>query len=271
MKVFAIKNKFDKDKIMAYLFYYERPKKFFIELAEDADEWSVPFILSSFAKRGKMTVDARWSKIWVQQRIVPPDRQNIAQILKDNNLKVYDEFNLLYLSDGRCAQDDCYISEIDYIDLPAEIRDRRLKRVDDALMLDSSKLLIFFTDGVVKVCDLKKIVSNDSPLKIIMNKKPELLSNYHIEAGGFGIYWDENMFISNAELYKYGEIIPLAKKDFECFVSKRVVNTAEAAGILNCSRQNIDDLIRRDKLHPIKETEKGKLFLRSDIEKREWQ
>ncbi|MCR5523965.1 MAG: helix-turn-helix domain-containing protein [Clostridia bacterium] len=51
----------------------------------------------------------------------------------------------------------------------------------------------------------------------------------------------------------------------------RVVNTAEAAKILNCSRQNIDDLIKRGKIKPIKEMANDKLFLKSDILKREWQ
>ena len=40
------------------------------------------------------------SKIWVEQRIIPSDRQNIAEILRDNNLKEYDEFELLMLAMG---------------------------------------------------------------------------------------------------------------------------------------------------------------------------
>lgn len=37
-----------------------------------------------------------------------------------------------------------------------------------------------------------------------------------------------------------------------------------------CSEQNIDDLIRRDKMHPIKEVPKSKLFLKSEIQQRLW-
>ena len=43
-------------------------------------------------KRGETTVNSYWSKIWVQQRIVPPDRQNIGEILRDNHLQEYDEY-----------------------------------------------------------------------------------------------------------------------------------------------------------------------------------
>lgn len=55
------------------------------------------------------------------------------------------------------------------------------------------------------------------------------------------------------------------------FVRYRVVNTAEAAELLDCSRQNIEDLVRRGKLHPVKEMSKSKLFLKSEINQRNWQ
>lgn len=56
-------------------------------------------------KRKQYTVNAYWSKVWVQQRIAPTDRQNLGQILKDNGLDEYDEFQLLMLANGRCVQD----------------------------------------------------------------------------------------------------------------------------------------------------------------------
>ena len=78
----------------------EKDKKFYIELPDTADYWETPLILSSFLKRGKKTIDSHWSKIWVQQRIVPTDRQNLGQILKANGLEEYDEFKLLMLAKG---------------------------------------------------------------------------------------------------------------------------------------------------------------------------
>lgn len=113
MKIFAVKDEEDfSRKALAYLLYYERPKQFYIELPDDADPWETPLILSSFAKQGERTINAYWSKLWVQQRIVPMDRQNLGQILKDNGLKEYDEFDLLMLADGRCAQDNYYLEPI---------------------------------------------------------------------------------------------------------------------------------------------------------------
>ena len=100
MKIFAIKTD-ENEKTLAYLLYYEKEKSFYIELPDKADPWETPLILSSFAKKNITTVNSYWSKIWVQQRIVPSDRQNLGQILKENNLTEYDEFELLMLSGGR--------------------------------------------------------------------------------------------------------------------------------------------------------------------------
>jgi hypothetical protein len=41
-----------------------------------------------------------------------------------------------------------------------------------------------------------------------------------------------------------------------------------SAADLNCSRQNIDDLMRRDKLHPIRTDAKYKLFSKAEVMQR---
>ena len=114
MKIFAIRDETSKDnKDLAYLLYYELEKRFYIELPEDADPWETPLLLDSFVKRKEKTVNSYWSKVWVQQRIVPMDRQNLGQILRDNNVKEYDEYELLMWAMGRCAQDNYYLVPID--------------------------------------------------------------------------------------------------------------------------------------------------------------
>ncbi|MBU2703891.1 hypothetical protein Ga0466249_005041 [Sporomusaceae bacterium BoRhaA] len=55
------------------------------------------------------------------------------------------------------------------------------------------------------------------------------------------------------------------REELERFMIDEVVNTAGVMELLNCSRQNVFDLIRRGKLKPIKETPKERLFLKSDI------
>ena len=91
------------------------------------------------------------------------------------------------------------------------------------------------------------------------------------QPGGHGIEWDINLSVSAATLYRIGKKVPLSVSDFQSFVVHRVVNVAEAAEILNCSRQNIDYLTRTGKLHPIKSSGKNTLYLKSEILKRNWQ
>lgn len=270
MKVFAIRNEFDSDhRNLAYLIYYNKAKKFYIELPDNTDQWDVPIILSSFVKGGELTVNSYWSKIWVQQRIVPSDRQNLGQILRDNNLKEYDEYELLMLTKGRCEQDDCYLVPIKQSELPKGIKKRMQRKIEYAIPLDKYKVIVFFRNGKAKLCDVS--FAFDEIVK--KNKKYgsyEVFKNLKTLAGGYGISWGSIVIIDDW-FYNNGKPIPLNIEDFKLILVNGTVNSAEAAELLDCSRQNIDDLIKRDKLHPIKVSGKNKMFLRDEVIKREWE
>ena len=209
-------------------------------------------MLDSFVKRRETTVNSYWSKIWVQQRIVPIDRQNIGEILRDNHLKEYDEYELLMLAMGRCAQDDYYLVPINEKELPEEITRR------------------FSKDGAVKKCDLQKHFEKTRAFQILL-KKPDYFQHVQMQTGGYGVAWDVNMTVSDAMLYRIGKSVPLTIEDFRNFATHRVINAAEAAEILGCSRQNSIDLTKLGKLHPIKTSEKSTLYLKSEVLKRNWQ
>lgn len=270
MKLFAIRDENDfLQKDLAYLFYYENEKRFYIELPDDADEWETPLLLSSFIKKGEKTINSYWSKMWVEQRIVPPDRQNIGQILRDNKLSAYDEFDLLILGMGRCAQDDYYLVPIDEASLPSSIKNRFLRRIENVVPLEDFSLLVFFADGIIKKCDIKSYLEERQQFHILLERE-ELWENVKSQIGGYGVTWDENLNISNSMLYKIGKKIPLTTSDFKSFIKHGVVNVSEATEILSCSRQNIDDLTKRGKLHPVKSSGKNTLYLKSEILKRAW-
>lgn len=270
MKIFAIRDEsamIQND--LAYLIYYETDKTFYIELPEGSDPWNTPLLLDSFAKRRENTVNSYWSKLWVQQRIIPPDRQNITNIICDNHLDEYDEYGLLMLSMGRCAQDDYYLTPIEERALPNEIIERLEMKIEDILPLEENNLLVFFRDGQVKKCDLSVYFSENDEFRILL-KKPEYFEHVRIQPGGYGVSWDVNMNIPYSVLYGIGISIPLSANDFKSFVTQRVMNASEAAEALGCSRQNILDLTKRGKLHPIKSSEKNTLYLKSEIIKRNW-
>ena len=87
MRIFAIKDEsLSSQTVLGYLIYYENAKAFYIELPEDADPWETPLLLSTFVKRGERSVNSYWSRLWVEQRIIPPDRQNLGLVLKENGL-----------------------------------------------------------------------------------------------------------------------------------------------------------------------------------------
>lgn len=53
--------------------------------------------------------------------------------------------------------------------------------------------------------------------------------------------------------------------DLKTFITNNLLTTMEVAEMLNCSRQYIDKLVKSDKLTPVKQTQRDKLFLKSDI------
>lgn len=270
MRVFAIRDEEEYgSKDLAYLIYYEADKRFYIELPDDADPWETPLLLSSFIKKGEKTINAYWSKLWVRQRIVPTDRQNLGQVLKENSLTEYDEFELLMLANGRCAQDSYYLEPVDESIVAKRFWDRYEKKIEDIIPLAHNGLLVFFRNGEVKRCNIDVIRNTDRFFKPILSLA-EVFQRVSIQTGGYGVCWGENVVISDAELYDTGISVPLSRNDFISFLKDRVISTSEAAELLCCSRQNINDLVAREKLHPVKVEQKNKFFLKSEILQRLW-
>lgn len=113
MRKFVIRNEIHGKKDIAFLYYNEETKDFEIEIPETTKSNEAPLIIAAFIGKGQRRIGKEWSLRFVQQRITPPNRQNIGQILKVNNMKEYDEFQFLMKCEGRCCQDDCYIVEVD--------------------------------------------------------------------------------------------------------------------------------------------------------------
>lgn len=266
MKIFAVKDDtMPKEMVLGYLIYYKNAKTFYMELADGIDPWDAPPILSSFAERGQYSIDSYWSLRWVQERIVPRDRQNIGQILREHNLKEYDEFSLLMLSMGRCEQDDFYLEEVPADPLPILLSRRWQTKVTDVAPLEAPKILVFFRNSAAKLVDIQAMnLTMCGPFLISQDR----FNTVEVQPDGYGVYWNDRAMISHRDLYAHGISVPLSQKDFHQYVQTRVVSASEACNILECSRQNIDDLIRRDKLHPIRTDAKYKLFSKTEVMQR---
>lgn len=202
MKIFAVRD--DSGMIagdMSYLIYYEEQKKFFIEVPENRTEWEVPLLISSFVKRGEYTLDSYWSRLWVTQRIVPPDRQNIGQILKDNGLTEYDEYKLLILAAGRCAQDDYYLAPLDSIGELKDMGSRFEKRVTGVEPLVDMTVIVTFQNSMIRKCPLRTYFERHRSFKPLLMRE-ELFDAVKVETGGYGICWNEDTLIKDTELYE---------------------------------------------------------------------
>lgn len=266
MRVFAIRDEErNPEDLAGYLIYYERPGAFYIELPDHADPWETPLLLASFAKRGETSVNSYWSRIWVEQRIVPRDRQNIARILSENNLPEYDEFSLLLLTMGRCEQDSFYLEELH--DIPPLLARRWTCKLEDVVPLENRRLLGFFRNGEVRITEIAPLAESHPELRPYL-ANDDRFCGVEVQPDGYGVFWSDQAVLSDRELFHRGREVPLSLRDFCSFVTHRVINATEACGLLDCSRQNIDDLVRRGKLHPIRRDAKYKLFLRNEVVQR---
>ncbi|MEE3947758.1 Uncharacterized protein BCZB5J_02278 [Bacillus cereus] len=55
------------------------------------------------------------------------------------------------------------------------------------------------------------------------------------------------------------------KDDLIRFIQNKIVNTSEALEILGCSRQNLNVMVQKEKVKPIKEMSRDRLYFKEDI------
>lgn len=96
----------------ALLFYSPSKDTFSIEIAERATARDVPALFLPFIERGERTIDEKWSRRWVQERLCPPGRQNLGEVLRAHGLQEYDELALLRSSCAKSSQDDFVVHEV---------------------------------------------------------------------------------------------------------------------------------------------------------------
>lgn len=267
MKICSIYNENDKAKHpVAHLIYYEKSECFYIEICEDARFDNLPMMLALFLKEGVYSIDSYWSKNWVCSRIVPPDRQNLGQILKANNMECYDEYSLLIKSKGMCSHDDFCVEEIPLSKVEKSVLDKICHKSIKDVLIDTEEIIVFFNDDTTRKYSINQLTERIEQQNYIRKH----LKEYEIMPGGYEINWNDILRIHTEKLRGMGEQINISFKYFEKFAKNNIVNTAEACEILDCSRQNIEDSVRRDKLKPIQESAKNKMFLRADINEKLW-
>ena len=123
-------------------------------------------------------------------------------------------------------------------------------------------MLVFFRNGLAKVINIGEMENSFIAPHLVSQER---FNRAEVQPDGYGIYWNERAALSFHELFRHGMTIPLCLEDMNRYVRNRIVSASEACIMLDCSRQNIDDLMRRGKLHPIRTDAKYKLFSKAEI------
>ena len=270
MTIFAIRDGSRKmrdgsDVTVGFLFYIERAKRFYAELPSNLGKWDVPAMFYGQVGHRNHSINHELALKWVRQRIVPAERQNISSILRENKLKEYDEYRLLVLSAGRCAQDDQYIARTEVDDLPDDIRSRLETNVRDIMTLSGRTAIVFFCDGSARTVDIGKLTKGDIVFKNVMDKD-DVFHRAKVSPGGFGIEWDRDRFIGARRLYTAGKKSEISYDDILRFARSRLSDTSSVMGELGVSRQYVDQLVKQDKLHPIISRPGTRVFTSAETE-----
>lgn len=97
---------------LATITYDDITNRWQVITEKDAPVDLLPAILQILVRKGIYVLSPEWSLRFIQDRIVPAERQNIGQILRVVGIMEYDEYALLMYLSGRCCQDECYVTEI---------------------------------------------------------------------------------------------------------------------------------------------------------------
>ena len=261
----------DNDIEIGTLLYYENEKNFLIELREELDYWTAPLLFAEMVERGIFTSSRRFGLLWVRERIIPPDRQNIASILAYHHLKEYDEMKLLELSGGRCAQDNMVIERQEQ--LPDYVLQRQRKNLVDVVPGEEHALLCFFADDSVRRVPLDQMKDEDldvwsKELKMDLEhvlRNQKLYESCRIGSGGYYATFNDSIDIPAAVLYKSGKELPLKLEDFYTFARRNLPDTTESCELLGCTRQNLAYMVKQGHIKPVREEVKGNLYLKGDL------
>ena len=95
------------------LYYSDKRNSFRIVFRADITmKEKPPAYVHRFMTNGRTEITGDLAMLWVTDRIIPKDRQNIADILRENGLKYYREIDMLELSMGRATYDDLYLERV---------------------------------------------------------------------------------------------------------------------------------------------------------------
>lgn len=92
----------------------------------------------------------------------------------------------------------------------------------------------------------------------------------NVKPGGNGIEWKDHTRMSAEDLYPLGENLLLSEADLQNIFIQLYVSGTEACKMLRCSKQYLNQLVKKGKLKPVCSIGRQNVFLKRDIEAHEW-
>ncbi|MFP4219917.1 MAG: DUF2442 domain-containing protein [Phormidium sp.] len=74
-------------------------------------------------------------------------------------------------------------------------------RINTAKVIEDYKLLVEFDNGEIRKYDVSKL--SDNPMFALFNN-PAFFRNFQVEPGGYALVWNEDIDISEYELWQHG-------------------------------------------------------------------
>ncbi len=75
------------------------------------------------------------------------------------------------------------------------------ERIISAKAIDNKTLIVKFTNFESRKYDISKLL--DNPIFASLNN-PEFFKNFRIESGGYGLVWNDEIDLSEYELWQHG-------------------------------------------------------------------
>lgn len=97
-----------------YLFYNTETDEYSMKLLEDYTGKHPDIFFKILHDQGVVDVPEYLVDVWVQDRVIPPNRQGLEGLLKERGMTEYHIFDLLMYAMGRCQLDYSTLVEIKY-------------------------------------------------------------------------------------------------------------------------------------------------------------
>ena len=231
MKVFEIRDNID---IYGYLFCVNNYSDYYIEI--NSNNLNQDVFFKMFLDKKENTINYTWARRFIEERVIPANRQNINDILLNNGMNEYNELEMFIASNGRSSMDNTYLRKIKEEDIIEEIRERRKRRIIDFIQ-EENKLIVFFMDGASKLYE----ITNQDDLKYINNTDASL------SVFGNEIIFNSKVRFSYDYLYANGKYCDISYSGILNYMNKNLIRNSDISEELNISRQGVNKKLKSSK------------------------